>query len=252
MRNTPPVSNSSKLLCTCTAAWLLTLGQAVGADLSVAPIYDTPAAATWSGAYIGSAGGGGWGSAVVPNAIAGIDLMPKFDSKNAPSGITSGIQFQSGSWVLGYEADISIAGRKDGGLEFPSSTGFSNEVRERWLSTFRGRVGLTQNDWLLYATAGGALANVQQSITSPAGASFAENQWHWGWTVGAGLELKLGQDWSAKMEYLFVALQDKVYFKPASSPAFASNQQVRSDDHAVRVGVNYKLPWNVLDNFFKR
>jgi hypothetical protein len=31
-----------------------------------------------------------------------------------------------------------------------------------------------------------------------------------------------------------------------------SNQGLRLDDHIVRVGVNYKLPWSVLDNFFKR
>jgi hypothetical protein len=33
---------------------------------------------------------------------------------------------------------------------------------------------------------------------------------------------------------------------------FPSNQNVRLDDHIVRVGVNYKLPWTVLDSFFKR
>ena len=44
----------------------------------------------------------------------------------------------------------------------------------------------------------------------------------------------------------------KSYFNPAPSLAFASNQRVHSDDHIVRVGVNYKLPWNVLDSFFKR
>ena len=37
-----------------------------------------------------------------------------------------------------------------------------------------------------------------------------------------------------------------------STPAFASNQRVSLDDHIVRVGVNYKLPWGILDSFFKR
>ena len=39
---------------------------------------------------------------------------------------------------------------------------------------------------------------------------------------------------------------------PAPSAAFPSNQSVNLDDHIVRFGVNYQLPWNVLDGFFKR
>ena len=89
-------------------------------------------------------------------------------------------------------------------------------------------------------------------FTSPAGAAIAEKNWHWGWTAGAGVEVKISPDWSAKMEYLYVGLQDKSYFNPAPVAGFPSNQQVRFDDHVVRVGVNYKLPWNVLDSFFKR
>ena len=90
------------------------------------------------------------------------------------------------------------------------------------------------------------------SISSPVGTQISEKHWHWGWTAGAGVEVKLSQDWSAKMEYLYVGLQDKSYFNPAPSAVFPSNQSVRVDDHVVRVGVNYKLPWSVLDTFFKR
>ena len=89
------------------------------------------------------------------------------------------------------------------------------------------------------------------SIVAPAG-TISDQQWHWGWTAGGGLEVKLNQDWSAKIEYLYVGLQDKSYFNPVPSPAFPGNQRLRLDDHIVRVGVNYKLPWNVLDSFFKR
>ena len=79
----------------------------------------------------------------------------------------------------------------------------------------------------------------------------SDQQWHWGWTAGGGVEVKLNQDWSAKIEYLYVGLQDKSYFNPTPSPVFPSNQRLHLDDHIVRVGVNYKLPWNVLDSFFK-
>jgi opacity protein-like surface antigen len=59
----------------------------------------------------------------------------------------------------------------------------------------------------------------------------------------------LTQDWIAKVEYLYVGLQDKSYFTPA--PSVPSNQRVLQDDHILRFGVNYKLPWGILDSFFK-
>jgi outer membrane immunogenic protein len=244
-----------KLLCASTAASALLLEPVAAADLSVAPIYKaTPPAAvpTWSGSYVGISGGGTWGSAVVHNDTTGLDQTPRFDLSGAIVGVTSGAQLQNGNWVIGYEGDTSITSKKGSAAEFPPNVGFSNEAKERWLSTFRGRVGVTQNNWLIYATAGGALANVQNTITSPVGTQISEKHWHWGWTAGAGVEVKLSQDWSAKMEYLYVGLQDKSYFNPAPSAVFPSNQSVRVDDHIVRVGVNYKLPWSVLDTFFKR
>ena len=122
-------------------------------------------------------------------------------------------------------------------------------MKERWLATFRGRVGVADNNWLFYATGGGALANVEETISSPAGSQLSQSNWHWGWTVGAGVEVKLSQDLSAKMEYLYVGLQDKSYFRPAPSATFQSDPRV--DDHLLRVGVNYKLPWSMLDTFFK-
>jgi opacity protein-like surface antigen len=64
--------------------------------------------------------------------------------------------------------------------------------------------------------------------------------------------MRLTSDWTAKVEYLYVGLQDKSYFNPAPSPLFPSNQRVSLDEHIVRVGVNYKLPWSILDSFFKR
>jgi outer membrane immunogenic protein len=242
-----------KLLCASMAALAATLAPAVAADLSVAPIYKVPplASTNWSGSYIGLSGGGAWGNANVFNGTAGLDATPGFDLRGGLIGITSGMQLQNGAWVLGYEGDTSITSKQGSAVDFPPAVaGTTTDVKERWLSTYRGRIGVAQDNWLLYATAGGALANVQQTVSAPAG-TISERHWHWGWTVGAGLEWKMGQDWSAKVEYLYVDLQNKSYFNPAPVP-FQSDQRVRLDDHVVRVGVNYKLPWSVLDRFFKR
>ena len=247
-----------KSLCASTAALALVLASAMlapagAADLSVAPIYKSPLApvATWTGSYVGISGGGTWGNAVVRNDTIGADQTPRFDLSGGIIGVTSGFNLQNGNAVVGYEGDTSITSKKGTGFEFPPSAAFNNEVKESWLSTFRGRLGYAQDNWLFYATAGGALGQLENSITGPAGV-IAEKHWHWGWTAGGGVEVKFARDWSAKVEYLYVGLQDKSYFNPAPNVAFPNNQGVRVDDHIVRVGVNYKLPWSILDSFFKR
>jgi outer membrane immunogenic protein len=227
---------------------------ASAADLSVAPIYQSPPSpvTTWTGSYIGFSGGGGWGQAKVTDGVTSLDRTPWFDLSGGLVGVTTGLQYQSGELVIGYEGDTTISGKKGSASQFPPNAGFSNEVRERWLSTFRGRVGVAQDNWLFFATAGGALAGVEQNVTAQTSAQVSDKQWHWGWVAGLGVEFRLSDDWSAKMEYLYLSLQDKAYFNPAPNPAFSNDQRVRLDDHSLRVGVNYKLPWSLLENFYKR
>ena len=247
-----------QLLCASTAAAALLLASAwpapaVAADLGVAPIYKAPPTAfpTWNGPYVGVAGGGAWGSAVVRSDPTDVDQTPHFDLSGGIIGLTAGFNLQSGPMVLGLEGDASILGKRGSAFDFPPNAAFSSEVKERWLSTFRGRVGYAQDNWLFYATLGGALANVELGITGPGG-TLSQQQWNWGLAAGGGLEVKLSLDWSAKVEYLSVGLQDKTYFNPAPIAAFPNSQRLHLDDHIVRVGVNYKLPWSVLDPFFKR
>ncbi len=189
-----------KSLCASTAALALVLASAMlapacAADLSIAPIYKAPpAAASWAGSYVGIAGGGAWGSALLRNNTTAADQAPRLNLSGGIIGLTSGFNLQNGNWLLGFEGDISAANKKASAFEFPPNAA---------------------------------------------------------WTAGGGVEVKLSQDWSAKVEYLYVGLQDKSYFTPTPSPAFPGNQRLHVDDHIVRVGVNYKLPWNILDSFFK-
>jgi opacity protein-like surface antigen len=246
-------------LCASTAILAGLLASALpapagAADLSVAPIYNAPAPApinAWNGSYVGVSGGGAWGTAVVRDDLTGTDQAPRIDLGGGFGGITSGFNIQSGGVVLGIEGDTSASGKTGSASHFPPNAAFSSEVKERWLSTLRGRVGYAQSNWMLYATAGGALASLESIIAGPPGAA-TDLHWHWGWTVGGGMEVKLTPDWSAKVEYLYVGLQDKTYFNPAPSALFPSNQRAHLDDHIVRVGVNYRLPWSILDTFFKR
>src|SRR3954462_13736351 len=251
----------TKRLCVSTASLALALAlasamlaPAVAADLSIAPIYKAPPAppvATWSGSYLGVSGGGAWGNAVVRNDLTGADQTPRMDLRGGIVGLTSGFNIQRGPVVFGLEGDISAANKKGSAVEFPPNAVFHNDVREHWLSTFRGRIGYAQDNWLLYATGGGGLANVGNTIGSVAVGQISDKQRHWGWTAGGGVEVKLTQDWTAKVEYLYVGVQDKSYFNPAPSRASPASQRLNLGDPIAGFGVNYKLPWNFLARFSK-
>src|SRR5262245_66271934 len=95
-------------LCASTALVAFVLASvmprpAVAADLNIAPIYKAPPSpiANWSGSYVGVAGGGAWGSAVVRDNASGVDQTPRLDlGRSGLVGLTTGLNMQSGGRVL--------------------------------------------------------------------------------------------------------------------------------------------------------
>jgi outer membrane immunogenic protein len=75
---------------------------------------------------------------------------------------------------------------------------------------FRGRLGFTPAErWLVYATGGLAYGDVTTNqALNVNGASVFLNSTalKLGWTVGAGLEIAVGNGWSVKFEYLYIDL----------------------------------------------
>src|SRR5690606_4844480 len=69
-----------------------------------------------------------------------------------------------------------------------------------WFGTLRGRVGVAAwNNLLLYATGGLAFGGLQAQLNA-----LEEDRSHIGWTVGAGAEYALTQNWSLKAEYIYM------------------------------------------------
>ena len=217
----------TKLLCGSTARWLA-LGlampaPAVAADLSVAPIYKAlPAPSpTWTGSYIGLSGGGVWGNAVVRIATdrgrrnAAVRSAAAASSVLPPDSIS-----KTATGSLALRATPRSPARRAAPFNCPRMPASTTRSRSAGFRPIRGRIGFAHDNWLLYATGGGALANVDNSIAARRRVQISDTQWHWGWTAGGGVEVKLNQDWSAKVEYLYVGLQDKSYFNPSPSVAF--------------------------------
>lgn len=185
--------------------------------------------------------------------------------------------------VLGLEADWQWTSQKDTATNStpPASLGFfgaganglgyslATEQKLTDIGTARARVGVPVHDTLLYATGGLAWGTVKDTYAYngsanptifPAAlqpgpflssaASFSNTRT--GWTVGAGVETKLGGGWSAKLEYLYVDLGTvnhtlPIAINPAFGPAFntggvaSATTSSHVTDNIVRVGLNYKF-----------
>jgi outer membrane immunogenic protein len=163
---------------------------------------------SWAGPYIGGNLGYAWGSVennwTKPSGVAG--------------GVQAGYNWQSGPWVFGVEGDIQATGADDTFAPWK----FSNP----WFGTVRGRAGYSFNNIYLYGTGGLAFGELR-------GETFGLSETHTnaGWTVGAGAEFGLFQNWTAKIEYLYVDLSSSNFSITGLSNGYRFG--------VVRAGVNY-------------
>jgi outer membrane immunogenic protein len=206
-----------KLLLGAVGALSL-LGTAQAADMPVnRPSYKAVPAPVfnWTGFYVGAHIGYGWGDALIDGFAA------------EPAGIFGGAQIgynwqAAGSrWVFGIEADIAATDINDT-IAGPTTTTLD------YFGTIRARLGYAQDRALFYITGGFAYGG--NSVTAVPGSA---DEFHTGWTVGAGLEWAFAQRWSAKVEYLYVDLGSEFY-------NIGAGGIVSLDFHTVKFGVNYR------------
>jgi outer membrane immunogenic protein len=149
-------------------------------------------------------------------------------------------------FVYGLEGDMSWVDARGSARQIaPFSTNQTASTKEDWLATARARIGVTPVDrWLVYATGGLAAADVEASIL-PSVAFTGEHHFRAGWTAGGGVEAAIIGNWSAKLEYLFVGLEDHGYFVPTPNIPLQTNRAggVPLNNNIIRGGINYKIDW---------
>lgn len=242
-----------KLLLGVVAFTMVSGAHAIAADIPVKaarPMVATPVAYSWTGCFVGVAGGGTWGRSRHISGdpgTFGFDITNNFDLNGGIVGVEYGCNYQSGQWLLGTESDFSWTNLRGGANNlgpFFNTAAISN-TRESWFSTTRARLGyLADPNFLIYVTGGLATARVEAFIDATAplagGGIASESRTRWGWTVGGGLEYALGGGWSAKADYLYARFSEKEYLNPAPA-GFAIRGNVPLEQHIVRVGINYKF-----------
>lgn len=99
----------------------------------------------------------------------------------------------------------------------------------------RARVGVAFDRALIYATGGVAFASIRNEVFAPPFASSTSTT-RAGWTVGAGVEYAIDNNWSVRAEYRYT---DYGRFNVGFFPLGSAN--TRFKENAVRVGVSYRF-----------
>lgn len=165
---------------------------------------------SWAGGYFGLNLGYSWGDITnLGGSLGGL-----------AGGLQAGYNWQAGVFVFGGESDIQLSDADDRFAAWQ----FSNP----WFGSLRARAGFAMNNTLFYATAGLAYGGVQVEL-----AGIREARTHLGWAAGAGMEVGLSHNWSARAEYLVMDLADRGYVMTGTNNGFEAN--------LLRFGVNYRF-----------
>lgn len=220
------------------------------------------------------------GAAIAPPA--GSITNASFDMNGRIAGGQAGYNWQSANWVYGIEGDLQWSGEKGsagfncaptgpaGGACLPgltflpagSAAGTSLSINQhlQWFGTVRGRVGILATPKVLfYGTGGLAFGEIKTTGTmsgfTPAGVAVgsvgSNSTTRAGWTAGVGVEGKITQNWSAKLEYLYIDLGrfGSGPFTLAPLSAISANVSSRFTDHILRAGINYQFGGPVVARY---
>jgi outer membrane immunogenic protein len=238
------------------AGTALTVGLSQGvsaADMAVKAPVAKAAPFSWTGIYFGLSGGYARGSGDHSYSVDGLGFLDPLDADVRIRGWLAGAQigynWQVGSVVYGIEADFSWADIN--GMTIQSfDDGFETEVK--WFGTVRGRVGTTISNLLLYVTGGLAYGKINATVGDidflpgpvfdPITGLATDSATKFGWTAGAGAEIALGSNWSAKLEWLYVDLGNLDFNGIATNfPGLPVVGEVDANFHLVRGGVNFRF-----------
>jgi outer membrane immunogenic protein len=219
------------------------------ADISL-PLYrPSPVITTygWAGCYLGLEGGGAWGTsqheATNAGPFSGMPITGNFGISGTAVGGTAGCNLQSGDFVFGVENDLSWTDTNGGAYEnLPFDPFAFSQTKMNWLDTLRGRAGIASDRWFGYLTAGAAFAGTTINVCNGFGC-VGDSRDRIGWTLGAGVEYALIDNWTVKLEYLYANFGAPTYLGSGSTlgglPVVPRN--VPLSESLARVGVNYRF-----------
>jgi len=236
------------LFTTVSLGALGLMSPALGADLPAytkapalaAPLYD------WSGFYVGVFGGGGFGNHNVNNASGPgapfANYTANYSSTGGIAGGEAGYNAQSGSYLVGVEADGFWSGIKGNDANQVAAGAFpinsTDATSLLWGGTLRARGGFTVDRLLFFFTGGWAFGELRHTNTDPALGvdTFKVNRN--GLTAGGGIAYAITDNVIGKLEYRYYDFGRFVRSAPTNGQL---PYTVDSTYSVVTVGFDYKF-----------
>lgn len=234
---------STAVLATCLAS------SAFAADLPprAAPVIYAPAF-TWAGFYVGLNAGVGWAGSrdvtiVGPTPGSSGVLSGGGGDGSFVGGGQVGYNWQSGAWVYGLEADIQYVD-VGGDVAWGPYTWWARGGDDGgYFGTVRARLGYAIDRTLIYITGGLAYGGLN---SNPLTGNDTSNT---GWTIGGGIEYAFTNNWTVRLEGLYVDLSEgrkSRFFVNGPGGVLPAGTYTATTDSGsgaglVRVGVNYKF-----------
>ncbi|WP_230531240.1 outer membrane protein [Microvirga roseola] len=223
-----------------TAA-LIAASTASAADLpsrySPAPAYNAaPPIFTWTGFYAGVNAGYGWSTGDSRYYDPAFGYIGSSRKGGFVGGAQAGYNYQLGMFVLGAETDLQYAAVGNKGASY-GATYYPGDD-DGYFGTIRARLGVAFDRALVYGTGGFAYGDIGGNRAyDPVLGYHRDNSTNGGWTLGGGVEYAVTDNFTAKVEGLYVDLDTK------SNYALGEIVGTRRDTEfgVVRAGVNYKF-----------
>jgi outer membrane immunogenic protein len=242
-------------------ATLLALGTSIAgaADLPVkaplTPAYGPPPF-SWTGCYVGANIGGAWAQNNWTDSLFGLSWGNTSNTRFI-GGFQGGCNYQLSNpgFVVGVEGDFDWVGNgSTGRIVVPPGFAGAGDVisltsNDTRIATLAARFGYAVDHALFYGKVGGGWVgnNGFTVVDQTTGATFVGTNTNTasGWLVGAGIEYAFTNNWTAKVEYDYIGLQNRsftvtgVVFPALAGDTFSSNHNVQE----VKFGINYLFNW---------
>jgi outer membrane immunogenic protein len=219
-----------KRLLLASAAVAAMTSSSFAADLS-APIEEVD---IWSGFFIGIAGGYTFKDvdATIDDGI--VITESDFESDDFIIGAYYGRNWQSGNFVFGIDSSFNYIGLEEDDIFDDAVTGAGEvDIEANFLGLSRLKVGYAVENTLFYAAGGLATTIIDADNISD---DSDDDDWAFGWTVGAGVEHKFSDNWSARIEYAYFNIESDMEL---DGVALDDDLDIEIEGHIIRGGVAY-------------
>jgi opacity protein-like surface antigen len=210
-----------------------------------APVYRAPPVAppvyNWSGFYVGGNVGWAFGDASVTYNPTGATW--DIGKDGFMGGLQAGVNWQTGAFVFGIEGEFDwINGKGTRNLlAGPGVAGLWGDGGTTWMATIAGRAGFAVDNVLWYAKGGAGWVENTATIYNANGSTlWTGSNTPLGWLIGAGVEVGLAPNWTAKLEYQYLNLENWTGV-PNITGLQQDSVSVSRDIQTLKAGFNYKF-----------